>query len=235
MCPHLKDRAISLLKEKMFKCQHVLSTNTSTVAYSSSPPTRSSTSTSLSSSSSPSINTNSSSAPKRLLLEIYDKPIEMPIKTNIEQELELYLASTCVLKEEENDDVLSYWKQNEHLYPIIAYISRRIFAIPASNTSVEHLFSTCKNTITDKQTRLGCEKLNKIMLLQKNMNILKEKFGGNSFPTPADQDTKQKQHPIPLNNESISKRQKTNDLSNNYQNKNEHLTHTESEEIEELI
>ncbi|CAF3564700.1 unnamed protein product, partial [Rotaria sp. Silwood2] len=152
-----------------------------------------------------------------------------------EQELELYLASTCVLKEEENDDVLSYWKQNEHLYPTIAYISRRIFAIPASNTSVEHLFSTCKNTITDKRTRLGCEKLNKIMFLQKNMNILKEKFGGNSFPTLADQDTKQKQHPIPLNNESISKRQKTNDLSNNYQNKNEHLTHTESEEIEELI
>ncbi|CAF0948747.1 unnamed protein product [Rotaria sordida] len=235
MCPHLKDRAISLLKEKMFKCQHVLSTNTSTVAYSSSPPTTSSTSTSLPSSSSPSINTNSSSARKRLLLEIYDKPIEMPIRTNIEQELELYLASTCILKEQENDDVLSYWRQNEHLYPTIAYISRRIFAIPACNTSVERLFSTCKNTITDKRTRLGGEKLNKIMFLQKNMNILKEKFGSKSFPTPDDQDTKQKQHTVSLNNESISKKQKTNDLSNNYQNKNEYLIHTESEEIEELI
>jgi hypothetical protein len=67
------------------------------------------------------------------------------------------------------------------------------------------------------------------MFLQKNMNILKQKFSGNSFSTLDDQDT------VSLNNESISGRQKTNDLSNNYQNKNEHLINIESEEIEELI
>ncbi len=61
------------------------------------------------------------------------------------------------------------------------------------------------------------------------MNILKQKFSGNSFSTLDDQDT------VSLNNESISGRQKTNDLSNNYQNKNEHLINIESEEIEELI
>ncbi len=32
-----------------------------------------------------------------------------------------------------------------------------------------------------------------------------------------------------------SQREKTNDLSNNYQNKNEHLINIESEEIEKLI
>ena len=155
MCPHLKERAISLLKEEMVKCERGLSTITSTVAQ---PPTASSTCSSLSSSSSSSINTNSFSARKRLLLEIYDKPIKIPVKTNIEQELELYITSTCILKEEEEEeedddddaDVLSYWKQNENLFPIIAYISRRILAIPASNTSVERLLSTCKNTIIDK-------------------------------------------------------------------------------------
>ncbi len=73
------------------------------------------------------------------------------------------------------------------------------------------------------------------MFLQKNINILKEKFSGNSFPTLDDQDTKQKQDTVSLNNESISERQKTNDLSNNYQNKNEHLINIESEKIEELI
>ncbi len=228
MCPHLKERAISLLKEEMFKCERVLSTTISTGAHAQSP-TASSTCASLSSSSSSSINTNSSSARKRLLLEIYDKPIEKPVKTNIEQELELYITSTCILKEEDDDDVLSYWKQNENLYPTIAYISRRILAISATNTSVERLFSTCKNTITDKRTRLGGEKLNKIMFLQKNMNILKEKFSGNSFTTLDDQDT------MSLSNGSISKRQKTNDLSNNYQNKNEYLINIESEEDEELI
>ena len=235
MCPHLKERAISLLKEEVVKFEHGLSTITSTVAHAQ-PPTASSTCSSLSSSSSSSINTNSFSARKRLLLEIYDKQIEIPVKTNIEQELELYITSTCILKEEEEeDDVLSYWKQNENLYPIIAYISRRILTIPASNTSVERLFPTCKNTITDKRTKLGGEKLNKIMFLQKNMNILKEKFSGNSFTILDDQDTKQKQDTMSLSNESISKGQKTNDLSNSYQNKNEYLINIESEEDEELI
>ena len=239
MCPHLKERAISLLKEEMVKCERGLSTITSTVAHAQTP-TASSTCSSLSSSSSASINTNSFSARKRLLLEIYDKPIEIPVKTNIEQELELYITSTCILKEEEeeeddDDNVLSYWKQNENLYPIIAYISRRILAIPASNTSFERLFSTCKNTITDKRTKLGGEKLNKIMFLQKKMNILKEKFSGNSFTILDDQDTKQKQDTMSLSNEPISKEQKTNDLSNSYQNKNEYLINIESEEDEELI
>ena len=234
MCPHLKERAISLLKEEMVKCERSLSTITSTVAHAQ-PPTAPSTCSSLSSSSSSSINTNSFSARKRLLLEVYDKPIEIPVKTNIEPELELPITSTCILKEEE-DDVLSYWKQNENLYPIIAYISRRILAIPASNTSVERVFSTCKNTITDKRTKRDGEKLNKIMFLQKNMNTLKEKFSGNSFTTLDDQDTKQKQDTMSLSNESISKgQQKTNDLSNKYQNKNEYLINIESEEDEELI
>ena len=89
MCPHLKERAISLLKEEMVKCERGLSTITSTVAHAQRP-TASSTCSSLSSSSSSSINTNSFSTPKRLLLEIYDKPIEIPVKTNIGQELELY-------------------------------------------------------------------------------------------------------------------------------------------------
>ncbi len=61
--------------------------------------------------------------------------------------------------------------------------TRDILAIPASNTSVERQFSSCKNTVTDKRTKLGSEKLNKLIFLKKNMNIFKEKFAV-SFTEP---------------------------------------------------
>ncbi len=53
-----------------------------------------------------------------------------------------------------------------------ASIARDILAILVSNTSVERLFSSCQNTVTDKRTKLGAEKLNKIIFLQKNRKIL---------------------------------------------------------------
>jgi hypothetical protein len=72
-----------------------------------------------------------------------------------------------VVQNEEEDDILSYWREHQKLFPIIASIPRGIIDIPASNTLVERLFSSCKNTITNKRTRLGADKLNKLMFLQK--------------------------------------------------------------------
>ncbi len=73
-----------------------------------------------------------------------------------------------MVQNEEEDDILSYWREHQKLFPIIASIARGILDIPASNTLVERLFSSCKNTITNKRTRLGADKLNKLMFLQKN-------------------------------------------------------------------
>ncbi|CAF3541994.1 unnamed protein product, partial [Rotaria socialis] len=95
MCPQLRERAIQLLKQEMLKCEDVPFTNTSVAAntlISSSPsssilsPTTStscssSTSTAPCSSSITSASystsmslTNSSSARKKILIEIFDKP-----------------------------------------------------------------------------------------------------------------------------------------------------------------
>ncbi|CAM4940452.1 unnamed protein product [Rotaria socialis] len=46
--------------------------------------------------------------------------------------------------------------------------------IPASNTIIERLSSTTKNVVTEKTTRLDCEKINQMLFLQKNMEIFKE-------------------------------------------------------------
>ena len=64
----------------------------------------------------------------------------------------------------------------EKKIPIIAGIARKVLAIPAANTSVERLFSSTKIIIGDRRTRLGAEKIDKLMFLQKNLISLKQMF-----------------------------------------------------------
>jgi hypothetical protein len=75
---------------------------------------------------------------------------------------------------DENDDVFSFWKENEKSFPTLSTIVRELYAIPASNTIVERLFSSSKNTVTDRRTRLSAEKVNKLLFLQKNLFTLKQ-------------------------------------------------------------
>ncbi|CAF3353937.1 unnamed protein product, partial [Rotaria socialis] len=58
----------------------------------------------------------------------------------------------------ENDHVLLFWKENTELFPILSSMVRDLFAITASNTTVERLFSLSKNTVTDRRTSLSGKK-----------------------------------------------------------------------------
>lgn len=58
-----------------------------------------------------------------------------------------------------DDDILAFWSKNASAYPAIASIAMKVLAIPASNTTIERLFSSTKLTITDRRTRLGTEKV----------------------------------------------------------------------------
>ncbi|CAF1460814.1 unnamed protein product [Rotaria sordida] len=188
-----------------------------------------STSSISSSSSSKSISITNSSARKELLMAIYDKQPVVPGKSNVEQELEKYLTSTSMVRDEEEDDILGYWREHQKLFPLIASIARKILAIPASNTSVERLFSSCKNTITDKRTRLGAEKLNKMMFLQKNMNLLQKKFHVNFAATNDNQNTNRKNDTTILNEQSIQKKMKLHEVAIDYQDDDEYLVNIESQ------
>ena len=66
-----------------------------------------------------------------------------------------------------------FWRQHQHSFPILSQIARKVCAIPASNTVIERLFSSAKNVVTERRTRLDSEKINELLFLQKNMNTLK--------------------------------------------------------------
>ena len=71
-------------------------------------------------------------------------------------------------------DISCYWKEKQLHLPVLSTLSKQVFAIPASNTVIERLFSALKNTVSDKRMSLGDEKINKLLFLQKNFSTLRE-------------------------------------------------------------
>ncbi|CAF3368303.1 unnamed protein product [Rotaria socialis] len=71
-------------------------------------------------------------------------------------ELEEYMALN--LKLNENDDVLLFWLQHKLKFPTLLTMVQDFYAMPASNAIIERLFSSSKNTVTDKRSSLGAEK-----------------------------------------------------------------------------
>jgi len=211
-CPQFKERAISLLKKEMTKHYDRLVSTSSALTENSSNPF----STTLSSSSQLNSMTTSDclDARKLILMEVFEKPSLPLVKTDVEKELENYLSSTLALEGDDDEHLLLFWKNHNGLFPLIGAVVRDILAIPASNTSVERQFSCCKNLVTEKRTRLGSEKLNKLVFLKKNMNLLKEIFSDEPNRTSL----KRKQDKSDLNGEPLEKKKKGTD---SYENPNE--------------
>ncbi|CAM4875003.1 unnamed protein product [Rotaria socialis] len=66
------------------------------------------------------------------------------------------------------------FRGKKYLHGKLVFNVKWLATIPASNTIIERLSSTTKNVVTEKTTRLDCEKINQMLFLQKNMEILKE-------------------------------------------------------------
>jgi hypothetical protein len=197
---------MALLEKEMIKRRDQLSDSASTSANSSD----SSASTSLTDSSTK-IAVDSSATKRNILMKTFDKQPVIQQRTTVEDELDRYLSSTSAITDEENDDILSFWKENQNVFPLIAAVARDILAIPASNTCVERLFSACKATITEKRTRLGSEKLNKIMFLQKNMDTLNNETRFSPQNIVKNIDSKRSSEQIVICEESPKKKSKPMD------------------------
>ncbi|CAF1626300.1 unnamed protein product [Rotaria magnacalcarata] len=129
MCPHPREHAIGLLKQEMLSRQEDAPIPRTSAVQNSSEMSSSISSTSHpSSSSSNSISKqNTSTARKDLLMEIFDKKGPLTEKRVVEQELEKYLMSMTVLENEDDNDILSYWREHQQAFPLIASTARHIF------------------------------------------------------------------------------------------------------------
>lgn len=120
---------------------------------------------------------------KNILTQCFDTTLNSNSKTpNPYQEIDDYLNSDLPYDYNKNScedgdiDVLLYWKEKQHQFSSLSAIAKQIYAIPASNTVIERLFSAAKNTVDHKRTNLGSERINQLLFLQKNFSVLKQLF-----------------------------------------------------------
>jgi hypothetical protein len=102
--------------------------------------------------------------------EIFDAPENENYlqKQSLEKtEIDLHLADETRI--DNNMNVLTYLSLSKSLYPNLCRIAKRIFSIPATNTSVERLFSHSGNTIPNHRTRLDADKVNNLLCIKRNM------------------------------------------------------------------
>ncbi|CAN1763988.1 Putative AC transposase [Linum perenne] len=57
-------------------------------------------------------------------------------------ELDRYLEAKCVNQDEENFDILAWWKRNSSDYPILGLMAKDILAVQVSTVASESVFST---------------------------------------------------------------------------------------------
>jgi hypothetical protein len=68
---------------------------------------------------------------------------------------------------------LLWWKRNQHLFPTISQVARRILAIPATSAPVERLFSVGGHIVTDLRHSLSAEHVRSLMFLHSNKDLIK--------------------------------------------------------------
>ena len=69
-----------------------------------------------------------------------------------------------------SQSVLDFWKEHSVNLPNLGRLALKIFAIQASSTSAERLFSDAGNIFTDKRTLLRSDKLDDLLYLKWNLS-----------------------------------------------------------------
>jgi hAT family C-terminal dimerisation region len=57
--------------------------------------------------------------------------------------------------EDDQIDILEYWKRNATAYPTLAMMARDVFTVLVSTVPSESYFSSANRILTDKRTKLG--------------------------------------------------------------------------------
>jgi hAT family C-terminal dimerisation region len=69
--------------------------------------------------------------------------------------------------EDDQIDILEYWKRNATAYPTLAMMARDVFAVPVSTVPSKSCFCSAKKILIDKHIELG-SKLFEQLVCNKN-------------------------------------------------------------------
>jgi hAT family C-terminal dimerisation region len=86
-----------------------------------------------------------------LLNELRDDDCFEDQQINNNELLSYYLESM----DDDQIDILEYWKRNATAYPTLAMMAHDVFAVSVSTVPSESCFSSANRILTDKRTKLG--------------------------------------------------------------------------------
>jgi hypothetical protein len=72
------------------------------------------------------------------------------------------------------DNALLFWKDHEHMFPLLSQLAAIYLGISASSVPVECLFSTAGLILNGKRSSLEPDKVKKIVFLHDNFNLIKD-------------------------------------------------------------
>ena len=68
-------------------------------------------------------------------------------------------------------NILNFWHQNQHVFPILYCISTMILCTPATSAPSERLFSDALNNLYAKRNRMTTECFQMLMFLYENLEF----------------------------------------------------------------
>ena len=71
-----------------------------------------------------------------------------------------------------DDDPLKWWKEHQHLFPVVARLAKRYLCIPTTSTPAERLFSVGGSVMSSKRHQLAPESIRSLMFLHDNFDLL---------------------------------------------------------------
>ncbi|CAF1427465.1 unnamed protein product [Rotaria sordida] len=117
------------------------------------------------------------------IFDMQTSPDEFQGDVRMKTEFDRYNEDETKIDKDMN--VLIYWNNNKILHPTLFKIAQRVLSIPATNTSVERLFSDSGITITNRRSRLQTRKYSRE---DDNNYMLQDKLGDNTLENDDDKE-----------------------------------------------
>lgn len=83
-------------------------------------------------------------------------------------ELQRFRSKEAVASADMSKNPLLWWREHEHLYPMLANAARIFLCCPGSQIECERVFSLCGLTVSLLRNRMTTENLNNVVYLTKN-------------------------------------------------------------------
>jgi hAT family C-terminal dimerisation region len=71
-----------------------------------------------------------------------------------------------MLNENEDVDIMTWWKRNARGYPTLTMMARDVFVVPASTVPSESCFSSANRILSDKRSKLGAHIFERLVCLK---------------------------------------------------------------------